>query len=96
MNAPFAHTTLRAEGFTCPSCVTKIEKQVGRLDGVTDVAVRFASGRIEIDHDPALASVDDHARVLHAIKVGDATAAAAAMRALLGEVLDLIEAARDR
>lgn len=59
MNAPFAHTTLRAEGFTCPSCVTKIEKQVGRLDGVTDVAVRFASGRIEIDHDPALASVDD-------------------------------------
>lgn len=59
MNAPFAHTTLRAEGFTCPSCVTKIEKQVGRLDGVTDVAVRFASGRIEIGHDPALASVDD-------------------------------------
>ncbi len=59
MNPPFAHTTLRAEGFTCPSCVTKIEKQVGRLDGVTDVAVRFASGRIEVDHDPAVASVDD-------------------------------------
>ena len=59
MTATPTHTLLRAEGFTCPSCVTKIEKQVGRLDGVTDVAVRFASGRIEIDHDPALASVDD-------------------------------------
>ena len=25
------HTLLRAEGFSCPSCVAKIEKQVGRL-----------------------------------------------------------------
>ena len=25
------HTLLRAEGFSCPSCVTKIEKQVGKL-----------------------------------------------------------------
>ena len=75
MNAPFAHTTLRAEGFTCPSCVTKIEKQVGRLDGVTDVAVRFASGRIEIDHDPALASVDD--LIAEVRRAGDRATAAA-------------------
>lgn len=53
------HTTLRAEGFTCPSCVQKIEKQVGRLDGVDAVEVKYASSRIEIDHDPALVSVDD-------------------------------------
>lgn len=54
-----AHTVLRAEGFSCPSCVGKIEKQVGRLGGVTDVTVKFASGRIEVDHDPAVTSVDD-------------------------------------
>jgi len=53
------HTVLRAEGFSCPSCVAKIEKQVGRLPGVTAVVVRFASGRVEVDHDPAVASVDD-------------------------------------
>jgi len=53
------HTILRAEGFSCPSCVAKIEKQVGRLDGVAIVKVHFASARIEIDHDPALASVDE-------------------------------------
>jgi len=35
-------TVLRAEGFACPSCVTKIEKQVGRLDGVDAVRVHFA------------------------------------------------------
>lgn len=52
-------TVLRAEGFTCPSCVGKIEKQVGRLDGVQDVTVHFASSRVEVTHDPARASVDD-------------------------------------
>ncbi|MGO1542889.1 MAG: heavy-metal-associated domain-containing protein [Gulosibacter sp.] len=53
------HTLLRAEGFSCPSCVAKIEKQVGRLDGVDNVTVHFASGRVEVDHDETKASVDD-------------------------------------
>ncbi len=52
-------TILRAEGFSCPSCVAKIEKRVGRLDGVDSVTVHFASARIEVDHDPATVSVDD-------------------------------------
>ena len=53
------HTLLRAEGFSCPSCVSKIEKQVGRMEGVESVKVHFASARIEVDHDEAKASVDD-------------------------------------
>jgi len=52
-------TVLRAEGFSCPSCIGKIEKQVGRLPGVRNVEVSFATARITIDHDPALASVDE-------------------------------------
>ncbi|NCT91848.1 heavy-metal-associated domain-containing protein [Cellulomonas sp. APG4] len=56
--ATTTRTVLRAEGFSCPSCVAKIEKQVGRLDGVTSVTVHFASARIEVEHDPARASVD--------------------------------------
>lgn len=52
------HTLLRAEGFSCPSCVSKIEKQVGRLKGVEKVQVHFASGRVEVDHDPAQTSVE--------------------------------------
>jgi copper chaperone len=52
-------TVLRAEGFSCPSCVGRIEKQLGRLAGVHTVTVRFASARIEVDHDPAVATVDD-------------------------------------
>ena len=52
-------TLFRAEGFSCPSCVTKIEKQVGRLDGVKAVEVRFASGRVEVEHDPSRATADE-------------------------------------
>ena len=53
------HTLLRAEGFSCPSCVNKIEKRVGRLDGVDQVKVHFATARIEVDHDTSKTSVDD-------------------------------------
>ena len=53
------HTTLRAEGFSCPSCVAKIEKGLGQLPGVSSTKVHFASARIEVDHDPAVTSVDD-------------------------------------
>ncbi|SMY12998.1 heavy-metal-associated domain-containing protein [Brevibacterium jeotgali] len=60
MTAPTTtHTLLRAEGFSCPSCVKKIEKQVGRIKGVEDVKVHFATARIEVDHDESRASVDD-------------------------------------
>jgi copper chaperone len=59
MSATTTTTILRAEGFSCPSCVSKIEKQVGRLEGVGRVKVHFASARIEVDHDPAVASTDD-------------------------------------
>ncbi|MBK5238369.1 MAG: heavy-metal-associated domain-containing protein [Actinomycetales bacterium] len=68
------HTVLRAEGFSCPSCVAKIEKRLGRLDGVTTVKVHFASARIEIDHDDSV-SVDE--LVAAVAKAGYAAAPAA-------------------
>lgn len=52
-------TLLRAEGFSCPSCVTKIEKRVGKMNGVDNVKVHFASSRIEVDHDETTAPVED-------------------------------------
>jgi len=39
--------------------VAKIEKRVGKLDGVESVKVHFASSRIEADHDAEQASVED-------------------------------------
>ncbi len=57
-------SVFRAEGFSCPSCVAAIEKHVGRLPGVERVAVRFASGRVEVDHDPAVATSDAVVRAI--------------------------------
>jgi copper chaperone CopZ len=57
--SPLTSTVLRAEGFSCPSCVAKIEKRVARVDGVSDVKVLFASSRIKIDHDSSVVSVDE-------------------------------------
>ena len=58
-NASSTRTVLRAEGFSCPSCVAKIEKQVGQLAGVENVKVHFASSRIEVDHDAERTSAQD-------------------------------------
>jgi copper chaperone len=43
-------TILRSE-LTCPSCVRKIEKQVGLVPGVESVDVHFSTGRIVVEHD---------------------------------------------
>lgn len=39
------------EPFTCPSCVKKIEKTVGRVNGVEEVKVMFNSGRVRVEFD---------------------------------------------
>ncbi|MGO1172967.1 MAG: heavy-metal-associated domain-containing protein [Actinomycetaceae bacterium] len=69
-------TIFRAEGFSCPSCVGKIEKQVGRLQGVSSVKVHFASARVEVVHDPAVATADD---IVAAIARAGYTAAPSAL-----------------
>jgi cation transport ATPase len=57
-------TILRSE-LTCPSCVRKIEKQVGLVPGVESVDVHFSTGRIVVAHDerriPAPCSVPSRA-----------------------------------
>lgn len=59
MSTPTAprNTILRAEGFSCPSCVAKIENKLNGMAGVESAEVKFSSGRILISHDPAQASV---------------------------------------
>lgn len=74
-NPTSTRTVLRAEGFSCPSCVSKVEKQVKRVDGVDKVEVKFASGRIEIDHDPSVVDVDGLVAAVR--KAGYKSAAAA-------------------
>ncbi len=51
-------TILRSDELSCPSCVAKIEKALQGLPGVETAQVRFITGRIEVEHDPQLATVD--------------------------------------
>ncbi|MFP7571770.1 heavy-metal-associated domain-containing protein [Marivita sp. S2033] len=51
-------TKLRSDELSCPSCVPKIETALMALPGVEKAEVKFASGRIEVEHDPALTDVD--------------------------------------
>lgn len=51
-------TILRSDEFSCPSCVTKIEKALKATAGVTSAKVHFNTGRIEVEHDAAAAPVE--------------------------------------
>ncbi len=58
MTDTIIRTTLRSDELSCPSCVPKIEKALLALPGVEKAEVKFASGRIEVSHDPALSDVN--------------------------------------
>lgn len=52
-------TNLYSNELTCPSCIAKIERRLVKLDGVAEGTVHFSTGRIEVRHDPEVATVDD-------------------------------------
>jgi copper chaperone len=46
-------TTITVDGMTCGHCVNAVQTEVGKLDGVTGVAVDLASGQVTIVADQA-------------------------------------------
>ena len=52
-------TVLRSSEFTCPSCVDKIEGRLNKLEGVGTAKVHFSTGRIEVEHNADVVTVDD-------------------------------------
>lgn len=51
-------TEFRAEGFACPSCVSKLEGALKKMNGVENATVHYATSRFEVTHDPEVASTD--------------------------------------
>jgi P-type Cu+ transporter len=47
------HVTIPIEGMTCASCVARIEKVVGRLDGVEKVSVNLATEKADVFYEPS-------------------------------------------
>jgi len=51
-------------GMTCSSCAARIEKALGRVSGVTDVAVNLATEQAHVHFGPSLARLDDLVRAV--------------------------------
>jgi len=45
---------LTVTGMSCMGCVNSVKNLISPLPGVGGVRVELASGRVEVDHDPAL------------------------------------------
>lgn len=44
-------TTITVDGMTCGHCVAAVQTEVGKVDGVTDVAVDLTSGQVTVVSD---------------------------------------------
>src|SRR5215467_11419934 len=51
-----AEVTFPVTGMTCASCVRRIEKALGRVDGVQEATVNLASEKAHVVYDPQVAS----------------------------------------
>lgn len=50
--------SLSVSGMKCAACAAKVERQLKKMDGVTDVVVNFAAEKITVNYDPNQAGVD--------------------------------------
>ena len=48
----FEHRTLTLTGLDCPDCALKLEKAVGRLNGVLWVSSNFAASKLSVEYEP--------------------------------------------
>ena len=49
--------TFPVTGMTCASCVRRIERALGKVEGVQDASVNLATEKARVTFDPAAASV---------------------------------------
>lgn len=47
------------EPFTCPSCINKIEKVVGKKPGVESAQVMFNSNKVKVSFDESAITADE-------------------------------------
>ncbi|HET6950255.1 MAG TPA: heavy metal translocating P-type ATPase [Acidimicrobiales bacterium] len=57
-------STLQIGGMTCASCVTRIEKSLNKLDGVTDARVNLATEIASITYLPSIVALDELAQAV--------------------------------
>lgn len=58
----YRHAELPIEGMDCADCALKLERGVGRLEGVLWSAVQYSSGTLRVGYDPEQVAPEDVAR----------------------------------
>jgi copper chaperone len=53
-----ATSTYTVTGMTCGHCVSSVKTEIGKIDGVTSVAVDLASGAVRVDSATPVADAD--------------------------------------
>ncbi|SUA73351.1 Copper chaperone CopZ [Nocardia otitidiscaviarum] len=53
-----ATSTYTVTGMTCGHCVGSVQKEIGKIDGVTNVDVDLASGLVKVESNTPLADAD--------------------------------------
>ncbi|MGV8905452.1 MAG: heavy metal translocating P-type ATPase [Acetobacterium sp.] len=43
--------TIKITGMTCAACAARIDKKVGKIDGVVDASVNFATEKLQVEYD---------------------------------------------
>ncbi len=68
--ADVAGVELDVTGMTCGSCAARVERVLGRQEGVERAGVNFATGRATIHYDPAAVDVDQLTKAVERIGYG--------------------------
>lgn len=55
-NKRIVRETFPVTGMSCASCAARVDKALNRTEGVAEAAVNFASGRVVVAYDPAVAT----------------------------------------
>ena len=78
----FEKFSIPVEGMTCASCVARVEKAIGKVDGVKNVAVNFATEKANFELDPSKADLRKVAEIVedagYKVKLPEKTETAAA------------------
>ncbi|MCM3726949.1 copper chaperone CopZ [Neobacillus cucumis] len=52
------HVTINVSGMSCEHCVKAVEGSVGELQGVKKVSVNLAKGKVDVEFDTNMVSLD--------------------------------------
>ncbi|MCU7494383.1 MAG: copper-translocating P-type ATPase [Ignavibacteria bacterium] len=61
---PSQKFSLPVEGMTCASCVARVEKAIGKVEGVKNVAVNFATEKASFEMDPSKADLSKISQIV--------------------------------